>query len=558
MTFTPIIVTRIDSNNSTSVTSTTAWSGVSTDTTGFNSIILTINSNKASNAGGIKIKFSDTSGGTFTTLFSDTYLTPNTTFTKSYPIVKGYWKIDYTTDTANFTITSRLSTDSLNSKFNTPNTFDNTFESAQDAFGKLRVSNPYTLLDLRFPGGTGNTGTTQFLQNDLQASYYAPTGTTGTYANSKLNIQISGNSGTFISQSRNYCTYQPGKSLLFLMSAIMDYGYVATGTNNTTGVVSKVGYFDNYNGLYFSYIANGLGGGTGYVNLLNNGVVSSDNSIGQAGWNIDKMDGSGPSGLTLNFTKAQLFVIDFEWLGVGRIRFGFYAYGRINYCHEITNINELNGVYMLCSNLPVRATLAGVTGTSSGNMAQICSTVISEGGYNPAGRPFAINSGSTGTTITTGGTEQILMMLSPGVNSGSNGNYSNQIILPTLVGVSTASSNDFFLFRVRVFRDTPVSSITPLSFTWSNVGPNSVCQYYQFAVTSGTLTSTNNSIIVDSNYCFGKGVNSLDSLQNIFSTTLFQLTTNASGTPDIFVLSVQNLGSGSIQAYGQIQWQEIY
>ena len=66
------------------------------------------------------------------------------------------------------------------------------------------------------------------------------------------------------------------------------------------------------------------------------------------------MDGTGTSGYNIDFTKSQLYVIDFEWLSVGRIRFGFYIFGKIYYCHQISNFNELDEPYMKTANLPIR------------------------------------------------------------------------------------------------------------------------------------------------------------------------------------------------------------
>lgn len=100
------------------------------------------------------------------------------------------------------------------------------------------------------------------------------------------------------------------------------------------------------------------------------------------------MDGTGISSISLNFTKAQLFVINFEWLSVGRIRFGFYLFGKINYCHQNTNLNLLTAPYMLSQNLPIRYEIITTYG-ETGSLVQICSTVISEGGYTPIGRSFS-------------------------------------------------------------------------------------------------------------------------------------------------------------------------
>jgi hypothetical protein len=109
------------------------------------------------------------------------------------------------------------------------------------------------------------------------------------------------------------------------------------------------------------------------------------------------MNGSGSSGIYLDFTKAQLFVIDMEWLSVGRVRFGFYIYGKILYCHQLTNINVLTGSYITQINLPICYSIHS-SGTGTGSITQICSTVISEGGYETVGKPFSVNN-TTGISL---------------------------------------------------------------------------------------------------------------------------------------------------------------
>jgi len=121
----------------------------------------------------------------------------------------------------------------------------------------------------------------------ITTGYTGTAGYTGSfgYTGSINNIYVSGN-GTFTSQSRRYCNYQPGKSLLFMASGVLNAGY--TGLPNGNGVKSRIGYFDDNNGTYFEY-DNGLGYATIY--LKNNGTLST--SVPQSDWNIDRMQGYG-------------------------------------------------------------------------------------------------------------------------------------------------------------------------------------------------------------------------------------------------------------------------
>ncbi len=550
MTFTPSVLTYIDNNNSTtSYSASPTYGGTSTNTTGFNTLILTVQSDTNSTSGGIVIEFSDDNSN-WISVYTDTYFSSGL-FIKNYLLIKKYYKVTYTTSVnpSNVTITSRLSTDldSSNVQNNSITVFDNSVENTLDAFGKLRVTNPQTLLDIRFPGQ--NTGDYDFLSNNLQiSSGYTGAGYTGTYSNSKLAIGASG-PGYYVSQSRNYCVYQPGKSLLILES-----GVLYPGNNDYT---TRIGYFDNQvplntplvvkNGLYFEH-SNGVFS----VNIKND----ETRQINQEDWNIDKMDGSGPSGLTLNFSKTQLFVIDSEWLGVGRVRFGFYAFGRIQYCHQFTNINELYQPYTNSINLPIcysiHSTISGSGITGCTGFKQICSTVISEGGYNPAGRPFTASSGSSQLdNLDPGNGESILLAI-----RGGSSNYNHQIILPTSLSAISSSNTDLVLFRLRLYRDG--ITFTNSGYTWQNVDSNfSVAQYITFT-TPTPLINTLSSILVDQGYFFGRGVNSFNSLQDTFNTTIQQLTSNVINIADVLVLSCQKINTGQTDLYGTLSWQEIY
>jgi hypothetical protein len=81
--------------------------------------------------------------------------------------------------------------------------------------------------------------------------------------------------------------------------------------------------------------------GTTAEMVIRKGGVDNE-IVPQSQWNVDRLDGTGPSKVNIDFTKSQIFVTDYQWLGVGRVRFGFYAYGKIHYCHQILNIKSLS------------------------------------------------------------------------------------------------------------------------------------------------------------------------------------------------------------------------
>ena len=545
MTFTPQVLTQTDNNNTITSSSDVSFNGVSTITTGYNTLILTVNSTTDSLAGGIQIQFSD-DNSIWLTPYTDTYFSTSI-FTKNYLIIKKYYRIIYNNSSppGTFNITSRLSTnlDSSITQNTSISVFDNNVEGTLDAFSRLRVSYPTTLIDIRFPGQID--GSANFLKNNLQISNASSGSYTGTYGNSKLVINALG-AGYYISQTRNYCIYQPGKSLLFMATGILYPG----NANYTT----RIGYFDNIipltnpliirNGLYFEH-----SGGVYSVNIKNNTTTT----IVQADWNIDKLNGTGLSGLTLDFTKTQLFVMDMEWLGVGRVRFGFYVYGKIQYCHQVTNINILTEPYTNTINLPVCYSIhnSSATATPANNFTQICSTVISEGGYSPLGRPFSISTGSPTPVAIAANVEEPLLFLRGNV---ANPNYYHQNIIPKDLSMICSATNDLILYKLEYFLAGTYTGTQP---TWINV--DSAYSVAQYARNLATGYNNTNAITLDQGYFYGRGTNTFSSLGDVFTNQVLQMTSNITNDSDILVLTATFVSSsGSTNVFGTISWQELY
>jgi hypothetical protein len=276
-----------------------------------------------------------------------------------------------------------------------------------DAFGRLRVSNPYTLFDSQ-----------NRYSADGQFSSSTATGGTATHNANKACVEmaVTTSSGSeVIRQSKRVFAYQPGKSLLVLATFVMN----AAKTN----LRQRVGYFNANNGIFFqvndttkSFI----------IRTYTGGSASDARKIDQADWNGDKLDGTGPSGITLDITKTQIFFTDMEWLGVGTVRVGFIINGNYIVCHTFQNANVGTTVYMQTALLPVRYEITNTGATaSSSTMQQICCSVISEGGYGELSRPYVARRAvkvNVGTTI------------APIISIRLNSSYLGAIVIPQAIG----------------------------------------------------------------------------------------------------------------------------
>lgn len=247
-----------------------------------------------------------------------------------------------------------------------------------DAFGRLRVSEPRTEFDSKF-------------LSDKQDHYWDESlGGSGTATLSATDILIectvaaTGDSVT--RQTFQRFNYQPGKSELIINTGIL--------LEPVADLDVKIGIYDGTDGLYF----NSDGSDIAVVVEKN----SAQNKTTQANWSDDTMDGNGASGVTLDFDKAQIFVIDMEYLGVGTVRFGFFVDGQMIICHQEHHANSVTGAYMRTPNLPIHYSITSTDG--AGTMKQICSTVISEGGSEDLGEPIALYTAPTHVDVNTADT----------------------------------------------------------------------------------------------------------------------------------------------------------
>ena len=250
--------------------------------------------------------------------------------------------------------------------------------SSVDAFGRWRVSSPQTLFDSKNifndPDQTDASEENQPLFYDNQETSGGGTGTTYDANESSQTLTVSDSTaGVRVRQTKMRFNYQPGKSQEILMT----FNLNGTAAN----IVKREGIFDDNNGLFLE--ADGT-----TINFVRRTYVSGsavDNGVTQSDWNLDPMDGTGISGIALDFTKTQIMIIDYEWLGVGRVRMGFVINGMIYYAHEFLNSNGLDVVYMSTPNLPLRSEIQNDGSGAADSITQICSTVISEGGSQDLG-----------------------------------------------------------------------------------------------------------------------------------------------------------------------------
>ena len=395
-----------------------------------------------------------------------------------------------------------------------------------DAFGRLRVSQPYTLFDSQnryaadnqFDTSTSGTGSTTYNSNQASVSM----------------VVTGGGVGSVVRQTYRSFPYQPGKGLLVLATFVMD---ASTSVNLT----QRVGYFNTQNGVFFQK----LDGVNSFVLRSNTtGTPSDARTVDQEDWNGDKLDGTGASGYTLDLTKPQILWMDFEWLGVGSVRCGFIINGQYVVCHTFETANVYGTtVYMTTAILPVRYEITSVTTAVAATLTQICSSVVSEGGYQAVSIDHVARRTTAFTNIDTAAT--FYPIVSIRLASGRTG----AVVLPNRVQFLPLTSQNYEVVLLK--------NPTLTGATWAATVDSDSNVEYDIAATAISSVGT----IVQTDYITSSGSGGVAQTSTLaeFNWDL-QLGASLAGVSDIFTLAVRTVsgatkgdGVGSISFYDLTQ-----
>jgi hypothetical protein len=231
-----------------------------------------------------------------------------------------------------------------------------------DAFGRMQMSQMIAV------------GEYYHIGEDQPSRFWTDTAGSGAIvhdANISMMVYSTGtDSGARVARTTNqYHPYKPGTSQLAIFSIVLS----DEGKDN---VRREWGYNDQLNGVFFRLEGTQLQA----VQRSDTSGSVVDTVINQSDWNKNTLDNAVSSDFLLNVSKANLFWIDLEWLGVGGVRFGVITPDRRRIvCHEQQNANALNVTYMRSANLPLRWNQEnfGVAGSTS-EMRASCGVVFTE------------------------------------------------------------------------------------------------------------------------------------------------------------------------------------
>ena len=402
---------------------------------------------------------------------------------------------------------------------------------AVDAFGRARMSVPLTLFDSSHrykDNGLWNTSNTA-------GTTYAFSANQGLV---ELNLPTTANA-EIVRETTKVFSYQPGKSLFILNTFVPE--------TPKANLRQRIGYFGANNGIYFE-----IDGTNAY--FVERSSVSGalvETRVAQADWDSDNLLGpsanppgqglgSCPSNITLDLSKAQIFWMDIEWLGLGSVRCGFVINGKLIHCHTFHHANLIASTYITTASLPLRYEIKN-TGTTANTstLKQVCSSVISEGGYELRGlQQSAGHAIGSPRDLTTAATEY------PVLSIRLKSTALDAIVILTALSLLATTNNANYKWSI-------VQSCTTTGGSWSNVSADSAVEY------NTTATSVTGGRIVASGYTNGSNQGSTP--VSLLKEALFKFQLERNGitnTPYELALVVTTDTNGA-DVYASFDWEEI-
>lgn len=393
-----------------------------------------------------------------------------------------------------------------------------------DTFGRSRVSRILPLFDIQNRYG---------LVSDFWGTKTVGAGSISHITNeSSMLLSVGTASGDrAVSQTKIYYPYQPGRTQILIQTFCMKHA--------KENLEYFVGLGDDENGLFLRKANEAL-----YF-VVRSKVSGSviDSNIPQSTWNLDRLDGTGgeynPSGINIDSLKAQIFLCDFQYLGVGTVRFGFSIGGVLIYCHEEHHANINTGVYMSTANLPVRYEIKNVgTTTSASELKQICTLLGSEDGLPVLELPGVTFCSDNDNNLISIGTSAFVPLLSIRLKTTYNGLTNRGIVIPLDASVFPNSGNVLY----RMYWNATLGG----SPSFSSVNANSIVEYDVSAssISGGNIRRAGYTAAKD-NILFG----------NLASKILMGL--NIDGTSsDVLTIAAKSLG-GTVRIGAALNWKEV-
>ena len=340
-------------------------------------------------------------------------------------------------------------------------------------------------------------------------------------------LSVTGAAGDKVSRTTNrYHYYLPGSSNFINMTT-------ACGDTGKAGNKRRWGAFDDKDGVFFE-----LDGTTLYVVIRSSTTGSIvETKVAQADWSTDTVDGLGWSGHTLDITKINVWWIDYQWLGAGRVRFGiFEPSGARLVCHEFENAGAFPLPYMRTGTLPLRTENVNESATgATSELREVCMAMYTEGTYEDY--TFWRNSDLEHLDVTVGAVEApILSVKSKATINGDHNSiqsYPETLTIYTTQPISLSLSQDVVLTGA----------------TWSQIGAGSLdADTAATAATGGRRFNT---------WYFGPGAHNL-TISDLFELNDEAIQAKADGLPEIWSFKAKRLTASDAVVSINLGYRELW
>jgi hypothetical protein len=404
-----------------------------------------------------------------------------------------------------------------------------------NAFGRLRVSDTRLLGEYRYMYGSGTSievydklnGSGQLIKDQPRNCFIARVGTdSGAVA---------------VRQTKQYHPYIAGTTNVGMMTFVMGAP--------KNGLTQSVGMFDDLNGFIFRVRDN-----TPELVIRKSGIDAE--VVPQTEWNGVRMNGTrgryNQSGVLVDWTKAQILAIDYQWLGVGKVRFSLVYGDETIVAHTFYHSNTTTEVYTNQPSLPCRWDIRNTTGTAStSDLMVICAAVYCEGSDSETGFSRSVSTGNNVVTLTTSNSSNghgiLAVKLKDVLESKPNH------ALARLKNFTILSNQDI-RYRVVILP----GQVSLNTVTWQDVPGYSWCQYASNFTLASTWETSNDFQVLHDDFAIGGQANKSGEMNNINvdirSAAIYQ---NYTAT-DSMVLAIIGYRLGmDVSVRASLDWLEV-
>lgn len=343
-------------------------------------------------------------------------------------------------------------------------------------------------------------------------------------------LTTTGTNGSAVKRTTNrYHYYLPGSSNIVVMTT-------SCGDTGKTGNARRWGAFDDQDGVYFELYESSI---NAVIRSSTTGTIA-ESKVAKTSWNTDKLDGTGKSGMTLDITKINLWWIDYQWLGSGRVRFGvFDKSGARIVCHVFENAGQWTVPYMRTGTLPLATENInfGSTGSTS-QLRESCLAIYTEGKISDY--TFWRSSDVNAVATFVGGTDSLLFALRSKVNAPGLNHHNSVVVYPETLNVYTDQP-----IRIDIWQD-----VTGTGGTWG------------IASADSTLEGSINTVISDlvtpfKTLFFPSGVTVVD-MAKYFEINDEGILLGADNSQHVWAVTAKKLGATNATVTANLGYKELY